>query len=328
MGRDQLLEIYRSASVALEAMLYNLERELAFTTRTIEYLWCGLPVLYNDYGEVSEHIREYDAGWTVDPESDAQLAAALEEIFCDPGAVRRKSRNAQRLVRERFTWDRTIEPLLDFLRHPSRAPAVEPVPAPLPPPPAYLVPRGDTVDVPLVAPHARIEQPFVVPAEQVRLVRVPCAFTEDGLRHVSRLTLSLRDASGGLRARRACRAEELRADTALWLRVPFYRPCRPGERLVFALEVETRREDPPCAVTLGTLRGLVRPRFPMLPRESGPALALHLTTRVGRADVAIGVARRAWSLLRSGEIRRLGRAASRRAPGLVRRVRRLLGGSA
>ena len=126
--------------MALEAMLYNLERELAFTTRTIEYLWCGLPVLYNDYGEVSEHIREYDAGWTVDPESDEQLAAALEEIFCEPEAVRRKSQNAQRLVRERFTWDRTIEPLLDFLRHPSRAPAVEPVPAPIPPPPAYLVP--------------------------------------------------------------------------------------------------------------------------------------------------------------------------------------------
>ena len=328
VGRDELLEIYRSASVALEAMLYNLERELAFTTRTIEYLWCGLPVLYNDYGEVSGHIREYDAGWTVDPESDAQLAAALEEIFCDPLAVRRKGQNAQRLVRERFTWDRTIEPLLDFLRHPSRASAVEPVPAPLPPPPAYLVPRGDTVDVPLVAPFTRIEQPFVVPTDQVRLITVPGAFTDDGLRNISRLTLSLRDASGGLRARRAYRAAELRAGASLRLVVPWYRPCRPGERLVLALEVEARQRDPSGAVTLGTLRGLVRPRFPLLPRENGPALALRLVPLVGRADRAIGLARRVWSLVRSGEIPRLGRAAARRAPGLVRRVRRLLGESA
>ena len=171
----------------------------------------------------------YDAGWTVNPESDEQLTAALEEIFSDPGAVRRKGKNAQRLVRERFTWDRTIEPLLDFLRHPSRASAVEPVPAPLPPPPAYLVPRGDAVDVPLVAPLTRIEQRFVVPADQVRHITVPGAFTDDGLRHLSRLTLSLRDASGGLRARRAYRAAELRAGASLRLVVPWYRPCRPEE---------------------------------------------------------------------------------------------------
>ncbi len=314
--------------MALEAMLYNLERELAFTTRTIEYLWCGLPVLYNDYGEVAEHIREYDAGWTVDPESDEQLAAALEEVFSDAAAVRRKGANAQRLVRDRFTWDRTIEPLLDFLRHPSRASAVEPVPAPPPPPPAYLVPRGDTVDVPLVAPRARIEQPFVVPVDQVRILSVPGAFTEDGLQHVSRVTLSLRGGSGRLRARRAYRSDELRAGAPLRLVVPWYRPCRPGERLVFAVEVDTRAPAPAGALTLGTLRGVARARFPLLPREEGPALALHLTPHLGRADRAVLVGRRAWSLLRSGEIGRLRRAAVRRAPGLVRRVRRLLGGPA
>ena len=67
IGRSDLLEIYRKASVAVEVMEYNLERELAFTTRTIEYLWCGMPVLYNDFGEISDHIRDYDAGWTVEP---------------------------------------------------------------------------------------------------------------------------------------------------------------------------------------------------------------------------------------------------------------------
>lgn len=52
VGRQDLLNLYREASVALEAMQYNLERELAFTTRTVEYLWCGLPVLYNNFGEL------------------------------------------------------------------------------------------------------------------------------------------------------------------------------------------------------------------------------------------------------------------------------------
>ena len=68
VSRDELLGIYSKASVALECMKYNLERELAFTTRTIEYLWCGLPVLYNDFSEISGHIADYDAGWAVDPD--------------------------------------------------------------------------------------------------------------------------------------------------------------------------------------------------------------------------------------------------------------------
>lgn len=328
LGRDQLLEIYRGASVALEAMRYNLERELAFTTRTIEYLWCGLPVLYNDYGEVAEHIREYDAGWTVDPESDEQLAAALDEAFSDPAAVRRKGANAQRLVRDRFTWDRTIEPLLDFLRHPTRAPSVAPVPAPPPAPPAYLVPRGEGVDIHLVGPRTQVDQPFVVPADHVRHVSVPAHFTARGLAQVSRVALSLRAASGQVRARREYRAEELQADISLLLVVPWYRPCRPGEQLVFRAEVETRDPASPEGPALGALSGMARARFPLLPRGGGPALALHLTPAFGRADRVLLAGRQAWSLLRSGEIGRLRRAAVRRAPGLVRRVRRLLGGAA
>ena len=94
VGRDDLISVYRRASVALEAMRYNLERELAFTTRTVEYLWCGLPVLYNDFAELSDHIRDYDAGWTVNPEDDLQIQAAIEEIFARPDIVAEKGRNA------------------------------------------------------------------------------------------------------------------------------------------------------------------------------------------------------------------------------------------
>jgi hypothetical protein len=78
------------------------------------------------------------------------------------------------------------------------------------------------------------------------------------------------------------------------------------------------------AATLATLRGLVRPRFPLLPRENGAALALHLTPLDTPVDLAIDLARRAWSLIRSGEIHHLGR----RAPGLVRRAYRQLRRSA
>ena len=118
ISREELLKIYSRAHVAFDVMKRNPERELAFTTRTVEYLWCGLPVVYNNYAELAGYIRKYDAGWTVDPEDKGSIAAVIEEILADPALVSRKSANAHQLVRECFTWDKTIEPIDAFLRSP------------------------------------------------------------------------------------------------------------------------------------------------------------------------------------------------------------------
>lgn len=118
--RDQLLDVYAGASLAFDLYQPNAERQLAFTTRTIEYLWCGLPVIYGDYGELAGPIREADAGWVVDPRDEKALAAALDEIFTKPDVVRAKSANAQRLAAERFTWDRAADSLADFVSNPRR----------------------------------------------------------------------------------------------------------------------------------------------------------------------------------------------------------------
>jgi len=73
----------------------------------VEYLWCGLPVIYNNYAEITDYIREYNAGWIVDPQ-DREAIATVLEIFEHPEQVAERSQNAQRLVRERLTWDKTI----------------------------------------------------------------------------------------------------------------------------------------------------------------------------------------------------------------------------
>jgi GT2 family glycosyltransferase len=118
VSHDQLIAEYTRAHVAIDVMKRNPERELAFTSRTIEYLWCGLPVIYHDYAELSDYIRAYNAGWTVDPTNKDVISAVLNEIFDHPEQVIERGRNAQRLVRERLTWDNTITPLDAFIRHP------------------------------------------------------------------------------------------------------------------------------------------------------------------------------------------------------------------
>jgi hypothetical protein len=117
ISHAELIEEYRQAHVAIDLMKRNPERELAFTTRTVEYLWCGLPVIYNDYSELSDYIQEYQAGWIADPADPDAIRRVLDEVFDQPDLVAERSRNARRLVTERLTWDRTILPLDVIVRH-------------------------------------------------------------------------------------------------------------------------------------------------------------------------------------------------------------------
>jgi hypothetical protein len=117
---DQMVAAYLSASVAFDLMAPNPERELAFTTRTVEYLWCGLPVIYNNYAELAEHIDLYQAGWTVDPCDAGAIRRVVEEVLDAPDEVARRGQNARRLIRERLNWTAAIEPLDHFCRDPRR----------------------------------------------------------------------------------------------------------------------------------------------------------------------------------------------------------------
>ncbi len=122
----ELIRRYTSAHVAIDLMARNPERELAVTSRTVEYLWCGLPVIYNDYSELSELIAEYDAGWTVDERRSEDIDAVLDEIFESPDIVERKSANAQALVRDLLSWDAAVEPLDRLVGHATRRASAEP----------------------------------------------------------------------------------------------------------------------------------------------------------------------------------------------------------
>jgi hypothetical protein len=119
---DQLVAEYCCAGVALDVMERNAERELAFPTRTVIYMWCGLPVIHSDYTDLARLIERFDAGWLCDPDDTRLLALVVEEILRDPRIVAEKGRNARRLVAERLMWDQTIEPLAAWCRNPRERP--------------------------------------------------------------------------------------------------------------------------------------------------------------------------------------------------------------
>lgn len=175
VGREDLLKIYSKASVAVEAMSYNLERELAFTTRTIEYLWCGLPVIYNNYNEVGKNISEYDAGWTINPESQDDINQVIDEIYSDPQIVQRKSINARKLVEDRFSWDKTILPLVEFIKKPQILKKSFPATGHICTLPSYLNPKG--IRIKAILPQ-KFSQVFTLPAEDISSIEVNLNLSE------------------------------------------------------------------------------------------------------------------------------------------------------
>lgn len=115
---DEVVSDYCHAAVAIDLMERNAERELAFPSRTVIYLWCGLPVIHSDYTDLAPWIERYDAGWTLDPDDTERLHRIVQTALREPSRAREKGRNARRLVAERLTWDKTITPLAAWCREP------------------------------------------------------------------------------------------------------------------------------------------------------------------------------------------------------------------
>src|SRR5690606_5452412 len=105
---------------AIDLMPKNAERELAFPTRTVTYMWAGLPVIHNDYDELADPIARDRGGWTFDPADQKGLAKLIHRLLGHREDVERRSQNAQSLVRRRYTWDKTIAPLATWCEEPTR----------------------------------------------------------------------------------------------------------------------------------------------------------------------------------------------------------------
>jgi GT2 family glycosyltransferase/glycosyltransferase involved in cell wall biosynthesis len=99
----------------------HIETTFSFRTRILDYLWARLPIVTTGGDSFGDLVAAEGLGVVV-PERDVQaLADALERMLYDPKAAK-AAKTAVTRVREQFTWDRVLEPLLEFCRHPEPAP--------------------------------------------------------------------------------------------------------------------------------------------------------------------------------------------------------------
>lgn len=110
------------ATVALDLWEPNPERMLAATTRTVEFLAAGLPVVTIAGSGWAEELVASGAGWTVPAGDEDALRSLLSGLAEDPDRITAASRAALELARRRADLARSGQALLDWVQTPSRPP--------------------------------------------------------------------------------------------------------------------------------------------------------------------------------------------------------------
>jgi GT2 family glycosyltransferase/glycosyltransferase involved in cell wall biosynthesis len=98
----------------------HVETTFAFRTRVLDYLWAGLPVVTTDGDSFADLVRRERLGVVVPAEDPDALAAALEQVLYDEDFAA-ECRNRIVEVRQRFTWESVLAPLIEFCRDPRPA---------------------------------------------------------------------------------------------------------------------------------------------------------------------------------------------------------------
>ncbi|MDU0290155.1 glycosyltransferase [Saccharothrix longispora] len=98
----------------------HVETTFAFRTRVLDYLWAGLPIVTTDGDSFADLVRREGLGVVVRSEDPDALADALEKVLYDEAFAAACTERIA-VVRERFTWDNVLAPLVEFCRNPRPA---------------------------------------------------------------------------------------------------------------------------------------------------------------------------------------------------------------
>ncbi|MFK4853273.1 glycosyltransferase family 4 protein [Microbacterium sp. ZW T6_19] len=116
---DDRINYLLDADVAVSTHNQHIETDFSFRTRILDYLWAGLPIVATDGDGFAPIIRDHRLGAVVPQQDVDALAAALEEVMFG-GDVLAIRENVRAFALE-MTWDRSLGPLIDFVRKPVHA---------------------------------------------------------------------------------------------------------------------------------------------------------------------------------------------------------------
>lgn len=156
------------ADAGVSTHFAHVETTFSFRTRILDYLWAGLPMVVTDGDHFAELIAREGLGIAVRERDPDALADALERVLFNEEFAAECRRNVERVSRE-YVWERTLSPLVEFLRSP--IPAGDRGVAGTARPRRRVVRSGLRHNVALVMRHLRASGPRVVARKIVRRLR-------------------------------------------------------------------------------------------------------------------------------------------------------------
>jgi glycosyltransferase involved in cell wall biosynthesis len=110
---EERAAFYGRFGAALLTFPQSIETDLSMRTRVYDYLWGGLPIVTSSAPGTDELLTTYGAGVVVRSSSAADFAAALVHALTET-----QMRNGARRFVDDHQWQRTLQPLVDFVRAP------------------------------------------------------------------------------------------------------------------------------------------------------------------------------------------------------------------
>jgi len=108
------------ADLGVSTHFQHVETTFSFRTRILDYLWAGLPIVATAGDSFADLIAAEGLGAVVKERDVDGLRSAIEALLYN-AKQNSKARANVAAVRERFTWERAMRPLLDYARNPVRA---------------------------------------------------------------------------------------------------------------------------------------------------------------------------------------------------------------
>jgi len=105
------------ADAGVSTHFAHIETTFSFRTRILDYMWANLPIVTTDGDSFGDLVAAEGMGVAVKERDVDGLAAALESMLYDPEAAQ-AARDAVSRVRSDFTWERALEPLVEFCKDP------------------------------------------------------------------------------------------------------------------------------------------------------------------------------------------------------------------
>ena len=75
----------------------------------IEAMACGVPVITCPSGGIVDFVVDGETGVLVPPDKPDELANAMIGVLRDRGKLSNLKKNALKMVRERYSWDKVVD---------------------------------------------------------------------------------------------------------------------------------------------------------------------------------------------------------------------------